>query len=134
VYSPPPGGPPPDNRGYFPPGQQGSPYPGAASPYGGGGSPYPPAGSPYPPQQGGYNPGYQQPPPGQYSPYNQPPPQQYPPQEQGGKGFLGGMFGGHSQPQQPAYVVQEAPKKHGIGLGGMALGKRVLARCVTRDC
>ncbi|KAJ6543946.1 hypothetical protein B0H19DRAFT_291779 [Mycena capillaripes] len=113
AYSPPPGppaGPPPDNRGYFPP-QQGSPYPGA--------------GSPYPQQQGGYSPGYQQPPPGQYSPYNQPPPQQYggpPPQDQGGKGLLSGMFGGHQQ-QQPVYMQQEAPKKHGMGLGGgLALG------------
>ncbi|KAJ6567399.1 hypothetical protein DFH09DRAFT_1156866 [Mycena vulgaris] len=119
AYSPPPGGPPPDNRGYFPPQQQGSPYPGA---YPGGG------GSPYPPQQGGYNPGYQQPPPGQYSPY---PPQQQqwqgaPPQEQGGKGLLsgiGGMFGG-SHSQQPVYA-QAPPKKSGMGMGtALALGAR----------
>jgi hypothetical protein len=33
------------------------------------------------------------------------------------------MFGGHSQQQQPVYVQQAEPKKHGIGLGsGLALG------------
>ncbi|KAF7354847.1 WW domain-containing protein [Mycena sanguinolenta] len=123
-YSPPQGGPPPENRGYeFHAAQQ--------------------PGSPYPPQQEGYyNPSYQQsppgqynqslpqygqpplqqgygqPPPGQYSPYN-PPPQQYgnpPPQAQGGQGPWSGYYPGQQQQQSMHAGAQPPPQKQGMRL------------------
>ncbi|ESK93136.1 hypothetical protein Moror_8859 [Moniliophthora roreri MCA 2997] len=113
--------PPPDNRGPYSPGPQGYGYNNPQGGYGG---------------YGGY-PGYQQqsPPPGPYGGYGSPPPQQGPgygyggpppPQHQqsGGKGLLGGLFGGnkHGQqqypPQQVAYA-QEPKKSSGPGMGTM---------------
>ncbi|KAF8211664.1 hypothetical protein K438DRAFT_1807687 [Mycena galopus ATCC 62051] len=125
------GAPQGSEKDYFPtPQPTGSPYPAAAA-------------NPYPPQQGGgYDSGSgypQAPQPGQYSPqYSpQPPPQQYPnPPPQEDKGLLSGLFGGSSQQQpvygqgqpmygqgQPMYAMSEPPpKKHGIGMGTVALG------------
>lgn len=113
-FAPPPGPPPPDNRGYNP--------------------------SPYPPQ-GGYNQG---PPPQQWGGgYGGPGYQQPPPQEQRGTWhgrhfensahLFAGWFGG-GRPAQPTQVVYEQapPKKSGMGMGTVALAGKPRSACYWR--